>query len=400
MIAVSSTRSESSSRPACGWLDADHPQRRTAPPPSTGQQASSVANSSTVGGVPIAKRAVVRCFHRDWRPRPLTKTQGGRARRTVGQIPARHARRRLADSSHALPKPSRARPRPRSPSWSSSSPPRRPTSRLAALGAPPSMRWPLYLDADVVMHQAPALPYGGSWHGHRGIEDFMAAMSRAWTSLEFLDRQVRGRGRVCRCRQPWPAPRTRHRPDPRNVCHAADHRQGRADHRDSAVLLGHCGGPRRATSVTDRSTTTRGRGPRTFRANRRRGRRSRPQDRGGSVLWTIRSARVRHQVGWLSRGRHHSSRPTHWTRLSSECTAVFPRWDADILREVVAEVCFPAKAAEFGDSSHGFVSRFEQGAGFEEPLGEEPLERGCACRVGENDGSMSGVSGTGGGRVR
>ena len=47
----------------------------------------------------------------------------------------------------------------------------------------------VYLDPDVVMHQAPALPYGGSWHGHRGIEDFMAAMSRAWTSLEFLDRK-------------------------------------------------------------------------------------------------------------------------------------------------------------------------------------------------------------------
>ena len=45
------------------------------------------------------------------------------------------------------------------------------------------------LDPDVVMHQAPALPYGGSWHGHSGIEDFMMAMSRAWTSLEFADQQ-------------------------------------------------------------------------------------------------------------------------------------------------------------------------------------------------------------------
>ncbi|MEV5748047.1 nuclear transport factor 2 family protein [Actinoallomurus sp. NPDC052308] len=46
-----------------------------------------------------------------------------------------------------------------------------------------------HLDPDVVMHQAPTLPYGGVWRGHDGMERFMAAMSRAWRSLEFLERR-------------------------------------------------------------------------------------------------------------------------------------------------------------------------------------------------------------------
>ncbi|MEW2128526.1 nuclear transport factor 2 family protein [Streptomyces sp. NPDC007259] len=45
------------------------------------------------------------------------------------------------------------------------------------------------LDPEVVMHQAPGLPYGGTWRGPRGIEDFMAAMSEAWQSLEFLEQR-------------------------------------------------------------------------------------------------------------------------------------------------------------------------------------------------------------------
>src|SRR3954451_6864928 len=43
------------------------------------------------------------------------------------------------------------------------------------------------LDPEVVMYQAPGLPYGGTWRGPRGIEEFMAAMSEAWQSLEFLE---------------------------------------------------------------------------------------------------------------------------------------------------------------------------------------------------------------------
>ncbi|MCO5993118.1 nuclear transport factor 2 family protein [Actinoallomurus rhizosphaericola] len=46
-----------------------------------------------------------------------------------------------------------------------------------------------HLHPDVVMHQAPTLPYGGVWRGHDGMERFMAAMSRVWRSLEFLERR-------------------------------------------------------------------------------------------------------------------------------------------------------------------------------------------------------------------
>lgn len=45
------------------------------------------------------------------------------------------------------------------------------------------------LDPEVVMFQAPGLPYGGTWRGPRGIEEFMAAMSEAWQSLEFLEQR-------------------------------------------------------------------------------------------------------------------------------------------------------------------------------------------------------------------
>lgn len=45
------------------------------------------------------------------------------------------------------------------------------------------------LDPDVVMYQAPGLPYGGTWRGPEGIERFMAAMSMAWRSLEFFEQR-------------------------------------------------------------------------------------------------------------------------------------------------------------------------------------------------------------------
>ncbi|WP_244305588.1 nuclear transport factor 2 family protein [Kitasatospora cheerisanensis] len=45
------------------------------------------------------------------------------------------------------------------------------------------------LAPEVVMYQAPGLPYGGTWRGPRGIEEFMAAMSEAWQSLDFLEQR-------------------------------------------------------------------------------------------------------------------------------------------------------------------------------------------------------------------
>ncbi|MFF5207740.1 nuclear transport factor 2 family protein [Streptosporangium sp. NPDC000396] len=61
------------------------------------------------------------------------------------------------------------------------------------------------LHPDVVMYQAPGLPYGGTWRGPQGIEGFLAAMSETWESLEFLEQQyvvdgdtvvIRNRGRL------------------------------------------------------------------------------------------------------------------------------------------------------------------------------------------------------------
>lgn len=43
-----------------------------------------------------------------------------------------------------------------------------------------------YLDPDVVVHQAPSLPYGGTWHGHHGMEEHFAAMSQTWESFDIL----------------------------------------------------------------------------------------------------------------------------------------------------------------------------------------------------------------------
>ncbi|GAA2788780.1 nuclear transport factor 2 family protein [Saccharopolyspora taberi] len=42
-----------------------------------------------------------------------------------------------------------------------------------------------YFHPDVVLHQDPGLPYGGTWRGRDGIERFMSEMSRTWERFEF-----------------------------------------------------------------------------------------------------------------------------------------------------------------------------------------------------------------------
>lgn len=44
-----------------------------------------------------------------------------------------------------------------------------------------------FFAADVVLHQAEALPYGGTWRGHQGMERFMVAMSQAWELFEMVE---------------------------------------------------------------------------------------------------------------------------------------------------------------------------------------------------------------------
>ncbi len=40
---------------------------------------------------------------------------------------------------------------------------------------------------DVVLHQADALPYGGTWRGHDGLERFFVEMSRTWDVFEMTE---------------------------------------------------------------------------------------------------------------------------------------------------------------------------------------------------------------------
>jgi ketosteroid isomerase-like protein len=46
-----------------------------------------------------------------------------------------------------------------------------------------------YFAPDVVLHQADALPYGGIWRGHDGMEQFFLAMSRTWEAFEMVEQE-------------------------------------------------------------------------------------------------------------------------------------------------------------------------------------------------------------------
>ncbi|MEU9299415.1 nuclear transport factor 2 family protein [Streptomyces sp. NPDC048269] len=47
---------------------------------------------------------------------------------------------------------------------------------------------------DVVLHQAAALPYGGVWSGHVGLERFFLAMSRVWESFDLVEQEFLATG--------------------------------------------------------------------------------------------------------------------------------------------------------------------------------------------------------------
>lgn len=65
------------------------------------------------------------------------------------------------------------------------------TEYLAA-GGPGSASFALlapFFASDVVLHQAEALPYGGVWRGHDGLEQFFLAMSRTWDVFELTEQE-------------------------------------------------------------------------------------------------------------------------------------------------------------------------------------------------------------------
>ncbi|MFI9406417.1 nuclear transport factor 2 family protein [Nocardia sp. NPDC052316] len=51
-----------------------------------------------------------------------------------------------------------------------------------------------YFATDVVLHQAGGLPYGGTWRGHAGMEQFFLAMARTWESFELLEQRFLATG--------------------------------------------------------------------------------------------------------------------------------------------------------------------------------------------------------------
>lgn len=63
-------------------------------------------------------------------------------------------------------------------------------ARYLAAGGPGVAEFGLitpFFAPDVVLHQAKALPYGGEWHRHSGLERFFLAMSRTWESFEMKE---------------------------------------------------------------------------------------------------------------------------------------------------------------------------------------------------------------------
>jgi ketosteroid isomerase-like protein len=47
---------------------------------------------------------------------------------------------------------------------------------------------------DVELHQADALPYGGTWHGHEGMARFFLAMSRTWEVFDLVEQEFLATG--------------------------------------------------------------------------------------------------------------------------------------------------------------------------------------------------------------
>lgn len=51
-----------------------------------------------------------------------------------------------------------------------------------------------YFAPDVVLHQAEALPYGGTWRGHDGMTEFFLAMAATWAEFEMLEQRFLATG--------------------------------------------------------------------------------------------------------------------------------------------------------------------------------------------------------------
>ncbi|MDX3502348.1 nuclear transport factor 2 family protein [Streptomyces sp. ATCC51928] len=72
-------------------------------------------------------------------------------------------------------------------------------ARYLAAGGPGTASFDLLAPCfapDVVLHQAAALPYGGVWRGHRGMERFFLAMSDIWAMFELVEQDFLATGEI------------------------------------------------------------------------------------------------------------------------------------------------------------------------------------------------------------
>ncbi|MEU3741133.1 MULTISPECIES: nuclear transport factor 2 family protein [unclassified Streptomyces] len=70
-------------------------------------------------------------------------------------------------------------------------------SRYLAAGGPGRASFDLlapYFSPHVVMHQAEALPYGGTWRGHDGMTRFFLAMAATWETFEIGEQRFLATG--------------------------------------------------------------------------------------------------------------------------------------------------------------------------------------------------------------
>lgn len=51
-----------------------------------------------------------------------------------------------------------------------------------------------YFAPDVVLHQAAALPYGGTWRGHEGMTRFFRRMGQVWEAFDMVEQEFLATG--------------------------------------------------------------------------------------------------------------------------------------------------------------------------------------------------------------
>ncbi|MFG2723402.1 nuclear transport factor 2 family protein [Streptomyces sp. NPDC048416] len=70
-------------------------------------------------------------------------------------------------------------------------------AKYLAAGGPGKASFDLlarFFAPDVELHQADALPYGGTWRGHDGMAEFFLAMAQVWESFDMVDQEFLATG--------------------------------------------------------------------------------------------------------------------------------------------------------------------------------------------------------------